>query len=131
MMKLSDEAINAKADRLGAILDGGFLRLYGGPQPAKPSITANDDAKLAELRFGNPAFGPAKSGLLTANPIAPDIKARATGKANWFRCFAADGATAVMDGSVGESGKDMNLICVDIQQNAEVLIDGFTYDENE
>ena len=130
-MKLSDAAVNARAALLGSMLDGGYLRLYSGRQPIGPEMPVGGQIKLAELRFGDPAFKAAVSGMITANPIAPDKKAAATGKATWFRCFASDGTTAILDGSVGTAGCEMNLNSVAIQENAEVSLASFVHDEND
>lgn len=98
--RLSIAAVNAQASATGALCDGGYLRIYPAPRRVLP-----DDAPagplLAELRFSATAFGSPIAGVITANPITAEDSALADGEADWFAAVAADGTTAVFDGSVG------------------------------
>jgi hypothetical protein len=125
--KLSDSAANSEANALASLLDGGYLRIYDGTQPADANTSVTTQNKLAELRFGSPAFGAAVGGLLTSNAITSDPDAAATGDASWFRCFESDGTTVVLDGSVGVGGCNLNLNSVSIQQHGLISISGFTH----
>ena len=133
--KLSDVAINAAADVVCSLLNGGYLRLYSGSQPATASTAITSQMQLAELRFSSKAFAPAAGGVAAANAIAPDKAAAAVGMAQWFRAFKSDGLTSVFDGSVGinnPAAKPPQLYNVALKNNsivrdAEIRIDSFSY----
>lgn len=124
--RLSTEAVNAAADAVTSLLDGGKLRIYGGTQPANANASAGFGTLLAELTFGTPAYGPAVAGVAAANIIAEDASADASGQATWFRALQPDD-TPVFDGSVGTSGADLNLNTVSIVENAIVAVTSLTY----
>lgn len=125
--QLSDEAANAEADAVCSLLDGGFLRVYDGAQPANANTAVTTQNLLAELTFGSPAFGSASGGVATANAITPDTDANATGTASWFRAVKSNGTSVLFDGSVGTSGCDLNINTVAIQQHAEVDCTSFSF----
>lgn len=113
-MRLGNRAATTACDAVTRLLDGGYLRIYGAV------------ALVAELRFGVPAFAPAVDGHAIANPIAAGY-ARG-GIAETFRAVAEDGATVVFDGTVGTTDdSDMVLTDTNIQPNAHVSVDVFTY----
>lgn len=124
---ISNAAASAAADAVTALVNGGTLRIYSGTKPAGPDSALSGNTVLAELTFGNPAFGSATNGVATANSITADSSANATGTASFFRAFASNGTTAVFDGEVGTSGSDLNLNSTSIQSGAEVSITSFTY----
>lgn len=124
--KLTDLAANAEADAVCALLNSGYLRIYGGTQPATAD-TATAEVILAELTFAATAFAAAVGGVATANAIVADASANNTGTATWFRCWKSDGTTKVFDGSVGTSGADLNLNSVAIQSGAQVSVSPFTF----
>jgi hypothetical protein len=67
---------------------------------------------LAELICGTPFAAGASGGVLTLGAIAngTGTAGASTGTtATWFRLFKADGTTAVVDGSVGTTGCDLNI----------------------
>jgi hypothetical protein len=125
--KFSNAAVNAAADALCALLNTGYLRVYDGTQPATADTAVTTQVLLAELRFGATAFGAAVAGVATANAITADASANATGTAAWFRALKSDGTSAVLDGSVGTSGADLNLNSVAVQSGAEVSVTAFTH----
>ena len=125
--RLSRLAANTQADAFAVLLNGGYLRIYGGLQPADANEPLGDQPQLAELRFGPIAFGLAADGVIKANAIRSDEDAANTGKATWFRCFRADGITPVLDGSAGASGCNLVLRSPDIQQHAQVSVSNFTH----
>jgi hypothetical protein len=127
--KFSTPAQNASVDAVAALLNGGYLRLYDGAQPADGDAADGGATLLAELQFGNPAFGAAVGGIATANPITADADANATGVAAWYRCFMADGVTKVHDGTVGVAGCNLNLNSVNIQIHALVSVTSFTLEQ--
>jgi|SRR5579862_2820820 len=105
----SATAANAANDAQCAQLNGGFLRIYDGVQPADANTAITTQNLLAELRFGNPAYPPSVGGSSVNNAISDDLAANATGTATWYRALQADGVTVVQDGSVGTSGADLNF----------------------
>lgn len=100
-------AANAEAAAIGALLNNGWLRLMSGVQPANGDTAITTQTVLAELRFAATAFGAPVAGVVTAAPLTADPSANATGTATWARLYQADGTTAVMDGSVGQTGVDV------------------------
>jgi len=126
-LKLSNLAANAQANALAALLNNGYLRFYNGTQPATADTPLSGQTMLAEPRFGSPAFAPASGGVLLANDITADSDAAASGTASWFRCFSSDGVTAILDGSIGTSGCDINMPTTDIVQHAVVPVTSLSY----
>jgi hypothetical protein len=127
--KFSTAAVNAKANALGAALNGGFLRLYSGTQPATADTAPTTQVLLAELRFQAAAFGPAVNGIATAATLASDPRARASGQAAWFRACGADGVTGLVDGSVGLANADLVMSDVAIVAGGLVSVATFTLNE--
>jgi len=111
---------------LAAGATNGFLRIYGGEQPATPEEAVSTQPILAELDFGNPAFSAASGGVITANAIEDEDDALASGTATWFRVVRLNGP-ALWDGSVGESGADLILDSVKIKAHARVSVMSLTY----
>ena len=125
-LKLSNESASEAADATCALLDGGLLRIYDGAKPATADTAIGAQVLLAELTFGNPAFGAAVNGVATANAISSDTNANDTGTAAWFRAVKGDG-NPVFDGTVGTSGADLNLNTVSIVAGAEIQVSSMTY----
>jgi len=74
-----------------------ILRIYSGTRPA---TGGSETTVLAQLTC-NATFAPsASSGVLTLNSISSDTSANATGAATWFRIYASNGTTHVLDGAV-------------------------------
>lgn len=129
--RLADAAKNASADAVAALCNAGLLRIYDGSQPADPDSAITTQTLLAELTFGNPAFGAASGGVATANAITPDSSANASGTATWFRVVKSDGTTKVMDGSVGTATSNLVLNSNVIVAGAVVACTDFTYTQPE
>jgi hypothetical protein len=126
-LKLGNAVANAEADAAAALFNNGYLRIYDGAQPAGPDTAITTQVLLAELRFGNPAFPAAVAGVLTANAITSDSSADATGTAAWYRCFKSDGTTALVDGTVGVSGCNLNIASVAVQLGVQVAVSAFQH----
>lgn len=122
-------ARNAKLDAQSALLNSGYIRIYSGTQPDTPEDGIGAGVLLAELRFGNPAFGAAANAIATANAITEEDAALATGTAAWCRMLKSDGTTAIKDGSVGTSAANVVLGSVAIQINQVVQITSLTITE--
>lgn len=110
---------NAGADALADAVDTGtgtsHLRVYN---------TAFGTL-LAELDFGDPAFGAAASGVATANAITAEASAPATGTAAVLRIVDQDGTT-VCEGTVSTSGADYNLNTTSITTGDQVSCTSMT-----
>ncbi len=103
-----------------------FLRIYDGSRPA---TAGSATTLLAELTC-NASFAPAAaSGVLTLNAITQDSSANASGTATWFRIVKADGTTFVLDGNVGTSGSDLNLVTTTIVATQPVSVSSFVITE--
>ncbi len=109
---ISTAARNAACDAIVDLIDAGAgagtLKIYDGAQPANPGTAITTQNLLATLTFSDPAFGAAASGVATASAITSDTDVDATGTAAWFRIADSDG-NAIVDGTVGTSGSDINL----------------------
>ena len=124
--KLSDVAANIEVDAATALLMGGVLRIYGGEQPRDADTPVDDQPLLAELSFGFPAFDPAVRGEAKATEITPELNAKATGIATWFRASTRYGVP-VLDGSVGVTRCNLNLTNTQITEGSSVHIDTLTF----
>lgn len=124
--KLAVARKNAMLDNLTGNLNSGYLRIYNGTQPTDADTAISTQTLLAELRLNATAFASASSGTATANAITSDSSADNTGTATWFRALKSDGTTAVLDGSVGTSGCDLNLGTVALSAGAIVAVSSFT-----
>lgn len=134
-MKTASLSRNLEVNTVTAQLNGGFIKIYTGSQPASPEDIATGTL-LSTLQFGNPAYNSASSGMAVANAITEDVSAAATGTPGWFRCLKSDGVTAVLDGSIGTSANpsDVNFpasanpnVPAQIQANSEVRITSLDY----
>ncbi len=135
--KLSDLARNGAADYIASLLDGGTLCLYASEQPDSGNVPASEGDRVATLRYGSPAFAPAKDGVTVANPIASDDYAARTAKARWFRTYTKDGE-GVFDGTVGTSNTNMVIENasgdedgVNIQLGSRVSVLRMVYEQRE
>jgi len=115
-------ALNAA---LETVLDGGFLEIYSGTQPATPDTALSGNTLLATLTLGTPAFGAASAGTATANAIG-SAAAAATATATFGRFFKSNGTTAVLDCSVGTSAADIILNDVNITTGGTVTVTSYS-----
>jgi|DEB19_MinimDraft_2_1074335.scaffolds.fasta_scaffold02493_9 hypothetical protein len=115
---------NAKVDAITTFMGNASLtRIYDGTQPATGGTATT---LLAELTNGTPYAAGGAAGVLTLSAITQDSSANATGTATWFRQVKSDGTTHGMDGTVGTSGADLNLVTVSIVATQPVQITSFT-----
>lgn len=117
---------NNQLDQItSAVGASGLLRIYDSTVPANVGTALGAQVLLAELTL-NSTFAPAASGgVLTLNAITSDTSANATGTATFFR-ITTSGGTAVIQGTVGTSGSDLNLNSTSIQSGATVSVSSFT-----
>ena len=126
--QISTAARNAMMDALAALPNTGFLDIYDGAQPAGPGTAVTTQTKLARLSLSATAFAASVNGVATANAITTE-NALATSTATWCRAVKADGATAVIDGSVGTSGCNLNLNSTSLVAGAPVAVSAWTLTE--
>jgi hypothetical protein len=124
--RLGVAARNAAIDAICALVNGGYLRLYDGSQPATPA-DAPGATLLAELTLNATAFQAAVNGQATANAITDDSSANAGGTATWCRVLKSDGTTAIWDGSVGTATANVVLNSTSISAGARVSISSMTF----
>lgn len=115
-------ALNAALD----VLNSGFFDIYSGTQPANADTALSGNTLLASLTFGATAFSAASAGSKSANAITQDSSADATGTATFYRLFQSNHTTAVLDGSVGTAGANLNLNTVSIVTAAAVSVTAFS-----
>lgn len=113
---------------LGTPAANGKLRLYTGTQPAAGGGALSGNTLLVEFPLPPTAFPSASAGTLTANAISAAVAA-ATGTATWFRLTQSDGATVLLDGSVGTSGCDLNIASTSINSGDTIAVTSFTIGE--
>ena len=124
-MKMAINSRDVELNALAALMNSGLIKIYTGTQPATPE-TAVTGTLLGTLTMNATAFGSSASGVITANAITGDTTADATGTAGYFRILKSDATTAVLDGSVGTSGADLNLNSVAISAGAEIEVTSMT-----
>lgn len=124
--QLSNAAVNAEADALARLLDNGYRRVYNGSKPATANTAITSQTLLAELRFAATSAAAAVDGVVTWTLIA-DASANADGTAAWFRDLSSDGTTAIMDGTVGTSGENLNLSTTSILAGQQLAITSATH----
>jgi len=110
-----------------AVGASGLLRIYDatGGVPANVGTALGSQVLLAELTC-NATFAPgASGGVLTLNAITQDSSANATGTAAFFR-LTTSGGTAIVQGTVGTSGEDLNLNTLNIVELGPVAVTSFT-----
>jgi len=117
---------NAAADAMATLHNGGVMRFYTGTQPTNADTAIGAQVLLAEITFNATAFGAAVAGVATANAFTQDSSANNTGTATWYRTFKSDGTTALMDGSIGTSGSNINMVTTSITSGQPVQVNSFT-----
>ena len=124
---LKNAQLDAITTKAGA---NALLKLYSGAQPASPDTAVTGQVLLATLTCAATFAAAASGGVLTANAIADGTGSAgaSTGtNATWYR-LTDSGGTAIIDGSVGTSGADLNLTgTVSIATGQPVKVSSFTY----
>ena len=83
---------NAACDAQTASLNGGYLRVYDGAQPANTATAVTTQVKLAELRFGTPAFGAAAAASAFGAGWSGSVDAALTVLAGFASAFPFSGS---------------------------------------
>lgn len=128
---ITTAARSAAADAVTALIGSGAnLVIYDGTPPATVNAALSSNNVLAVLPLSSTPFGAASSGVATANTITTDSSADASGTATFFRIRKSDGTTYVMQGSVGTSGCDLNLVTTSIVSGQPVSVTSLTYTQS-
>ena len=122
-------AADAVVDLVDAGTPPGLLKLYSGSVPADVNAGLGGATLLGTLTFSTTAFGAASSGVATAASITSDTSADATATATFFRITNAAG-TAIIQGTVGTSGCDLNLSSVSITLGGTIAVSALTYTQS-
>lgn len=137
---LSDEAAKAGCDSVGALGNGGTIKIYAGTQPTDANTAVGAQTLLATLTLSATAFAasaasgsaPNRKATAAANTVTGDASADATGTATWFRMLKSNGTSVVMDGSVMSDGTgDMNLVTTSLVAGVDVEITSFNLSQPE
>ena len=127
----------AGAAALDAIVDlidvggTGTLKVYADVQAATADTAVAAQVLCATLTFSATAFGAATTAdpsVSTAAAITDDAAADATDTVTWFRILAGGGG-AVLDGTCGTSGADINWNTVAFVSGATVSVTALTITE--
>lgn len=117
MATLSTAARNAACDAIVDLCDA-------GAGAGKLVIRTSGDVEVATLTLSDPAFGAAATGVATASAITSD--ASATGGTAAKFTLEDDSANAIITGTVGTSGAELNLSSTTIGAGATVAVSSFT-----
>lgn len=125
-LTLATATRNAQAAELGALLNGGTLKLYNGSRPASANTALSGQTLLATFNFANPAFGSPSGGVVTANAIA-DATPAANGTATWARLESSVPGT-VVDASVSVTGGggDVQISSTTIDTGVDISVTSVT-----
>jgi hypothetical protein len=127
--KISYSAANSMMDAFDTAAASGKLRIYESTgSPPSNADDAINGTLLAELTMGSPAFGASANGVLTAEAITSDSDANAAGTADYFRLWASNGTTCLLQGTAGEAADstDMTLDEKTITLHATVAVSAMT-----
>ena len=126
-LKFSTALRNALMDAITAYAGANALiSIYTGTQPTDANTAVGSQVLLGTLTCGATLAGAAVGGVLTLNTISSDTSADATGTATWFRLLKSDGATVVLDGSVGTASADLILNTTSVVTAATITISSAT-----
>jgi hypothetical protein len=105
-----------------------IMFIYSGAQPATANTAISGQTVLCQMAV-NGAFGTDSNGTLT---ITTPITGTATnsGVASFFRITKSNGATVVMDGSIGTTDADLILDTTTINNTQTVTISSGTIIRN-
>ena len=101
-----NKSCDAIVDDIDAGAGAGTVAIRTGAQPTNVG-DADTGTLLGTLTFSDPAFGNAATGVATANAIASDTNADASGTALHFRIKDSDG-NIHSDGTCGLGSGDMS-----------------------
>jgi len=122
---------------LKAILDGGFMDIFTGSQPASADYVETG-TKLIRISSTSGVgvndglrFGTAAAGVLPRTTPAWTGAVSVAGVAGWFRLYGTGGTSGTsatadrIDGAVGVSGADLNLSHTNLVVDSVLTISTF------
>ncbi len=124
--RLSTLVVNAQAEALAKLADGGYVDIYDGERPKSADDPVTTQTLGVSLQLGVPAFLPAEGGTLTANPLGSNVAVGRI-KATWARVTAADHKTALKDLSVGTRDANIILPTTNIEPGVTVSASSFVH----
>ena len=125
-IQLTAAVRNAGLDAITtAVGTSGLIRIYSGSVPATVATALGAQVLLAECACSATFAAGSSAGVLTLNAISNDAAADAAGTASFFR-ITTSGGTAVVQGTVGTSGADLNLSTTTFSIGLVVSISSFT-----
>lgn len=112
-----------------AVGASGLVKIYSGTVPANVAASLGSATLLATCPLSATMAAAASSGVLTFNTITAETSCPASGTATFFR-ITTSGGTAKVQGTVGTSGADLNLVNVTATSGGAFSIDpGWTLTE--
>ena len=115
---------NAQLDAITAFAGAGArLRIYGDTRPATGGAATTQ--LVNDFVLATP-FAPAAASAILSPTLPAASTGAVAGTATWFRVVKADGATFVMDGSVGTANADLILTTIAITAGAAVSAAAWT-----
>lgn len=119
--------LDALVDRMDGGAGAGYFKIFTGTQPADPDA-ADSGTLLGTCVANDPAFGSASDtggdATVTANAIADDTDADATGTAGYFRAYDSNGNRVFQGDITGLAGGGaMELDDVNIDAGGNISID--------
>lgn len=124
---ISMMSANVEANAFASLMDGGFIDIYSGNQPKSADETLSGKEPGVSLKFGVPAFMPARVGTITANPISSGTVTTTLNPATWARIYRSDHKTVVMDVSLGLKDATIVLPSVNLPEGITVTCSSFTH----
>jgi len=125
--RITTAVAEAQAQVIANLLTGANMKIYSGTQPLDASNPpGQSDTLLATLSFGNPAVASVTGGIITANPLTGGV-ATADGTAGWYRIYASDNVTPIMDGGIGISNNNLQLSSTTITTGVTIEITSWTH----
>lgn len=121
--RLATATVNAQADALGELCDGGYVDVFDGVRPDGPDDALTTQVRGVVLGLATPAFNGALDGVISALPITPGVGEN-TIVPTWGRVYRSDHVTAVMDISVGPG---CNMVLGIINAGQVVTCSSFTH----
>lgn len=114
--------LDALTSALGA---NAVVKFYSGSVPANVGAALSGNTLIASLPMSATAAAAASGGVWTASSITSDANADASGTISFWRAETS-GGVAVIQGTAGVSGADINLNAVVVAAGAQVSITSWT-----
>lgn len=119
---------NAMLDAITtAVGANGLFRIYDGTPPASANAALAGNTLLAECALSTAYAAAASGGVLTANAIATDSAANATGTASFYRIYQSNGTTCTEQGLVSDTVGECVLNTVNLVIGGPIAISSKTF----